>query len=243
MVFENVAIGVALLGLTGVLIWAATRHYRSHIARLVHELEEARAAAAHHALWSEEQRIEQGRQMRALQSQVARLEAQMQNEQKRATRGGWSLPIATPGSTAAAAGPQMRTLNLAATIPGITPNRPLVTIEGGRNTIGGTTGGSSPAASRAERDLAELAAEVQAVAARAREPAETAGRDAVSTSALPTTTRDDGKREPLPQVAGNASYFSKKSGKLTMPPGGITTSTELDFAATQPIDVREIHGS
>ena len=37
-----------------------------------------------------------------------------------------------------------------------------------------------------------------------------------------------------PQVAANTGYFSSRSGRLTIPTGGITTATEFDFAATQP---------
>jgi hypothetical protein len=242
MVIENIALGMALLGLTCGVAWAATRYYRSQIARLVHQLEEARAAAAHHALWSEEQRIELGRQVRALQSQVARLEAQSHNEHKRANRGSWSLPIVTPGTTAAAAGPQLRSLNMAATIPGITPNRPLVTIEGGRGHSGHGT--ESTGLRPADETPAELADDLHSPEAARRE-AEFAPRSGNNTTGNPAGKAPAGEERwrGEPQVATNIGYFSSRSGRLTIPTGGIATSTEFDFAATQPINVREVHGS
>jgi hypothetical protein len=227
MVIDTVALSVAALGLTGVVAWVGTRHYRNQIASLLRELEEARAAAAHHALWSEEQRIELGRQVRALQTQVARLEALMQNEQKRSHRSSWSVPIVTPGTTAAAAGPQLSALNMAATIPGVTPQRPLVQIDGGRQY-------SEPALIDEVR--AEDDDELQLDSRRDAQLAPRTGAAAGKTA--PT---DEHWREP--QVAASTGYFSSRTGRLTIPTGGITTATEFDFAATQPIDVREAHGS
>jgi hypothetical protein len=229
MVIDTVAMSVAALGLTGVVAWATTRHYRNQITSLLRELEEARAAAAHHALWSEEQRIELGRQVRTLQSQVARLEALMQNEQKRSSRSSWSLPIVTPGTTAAAAGPQPRAINLAATIPGLTPHRPLVQIDGGR-----------------PHAVPALIDEVRADVDDEHDLQLDNRRD---TELAPRTGAASGKVSPTgehwrePQVAATTGYFSSRTGRLTIPTGGITTATEFDFAATQPIDVRELHNS
>lgn len=218
---DGILMTVATLGIAAAVAWAATRHYRSQITTLLRELEEARAAAAHHALWSEEQRIELGRQVRALQTQVARLDALMQNEQKRASRNSWSLPIMTPGSTAAAAGPQLRPVAMTSTQP-MQP-RPLVPIVGGRASAAG--GPSRPIDDDIDHDLQ----------ASLRRDAELAPAGTSGSSKAPTS--DDNWREP--QVAANTGYYSSRGGRLTIATGGIATSTEFDFAATQPINAAE----
>jgi hypothetical protein len=217
---DGILLTVATLGIAAAVAWAATRHYRGQITTLLRELEEARAAAAHHALWSEEQRIELGRQVRALQTQVARLDALMQNEQKRASRNTWSLPIMTPGSTAAAAGPQLRPVTMTSTQP-MQP-RPLVPIVGGRASA--ADGTSRPIDDDIDHDLQtslRREAEFSPAGSGGGKPA--AG--------------DDLWKEP--QVAANTGYYSSRGGRLTIATGGIATSTEFDFAATQPINASE----
>ncbi|MBK6850755.1 MAG: hypothetical protein IPG93_03865 [Burkholderiales bacterium] len=217
---DGILLSVATLGIAAAVAWAATRHYRGQITTLLRELEEARAAAAHHALWSEEQRIELGRQVRALQTQVARLDALMQNEQKRASRNTWSLPIMTPGSTAAAAGPQLRPVTMSGTTT--MPQRPLVPIVGGRASA--ASGPSRPIDDDIDHDL-------QTSLRRESELAPSGHGGAKSPAG------EDQWREP--QVAANTGYYSSRGGRLTIATGGIATSTEFDFAATQPINASE----
>jgi hypothetical protein len=238
---DIVMFGAASFGLAGIVAWGATRHYRNQITSLVRELEEARAAAAHHALWSEEQRIELGRQVRALQTQVARLEALMQNEQKRASRGTWSLPVVTPGTTAAAAGPQLRPLNLASTMPGVTPNRQYTDDEA-RTTPGefDALGDEHSLARDIELDMAQDAAHL-AEARRESELMPARPADSQGAGARSSSDGDDRWRDTA--VAANTGYYSSRGGRLTIATGNITTTTEFDFAATQPIDVREARGT
>jgi hypothetical protein len=217
---DGILLSVATLAIAAVVAWAATRHYRAQISSLLRELEEARAAAAHHALWSEEQRIELGRQVRALQTQVARLDALMQNEQKRASRNTWSLPIMTPGSTAAAAGPQLRPVNLATANTTPLP-RPLVPIVGGRASV------PAPSLRPSDDDIDH---DLQTSLRRD-------GDLAPNNGAPKAADVDDRWREP--QTAANTGYYSSRSGRLTIATGGIATTTEFDFAATQPITVRD----
>jgi hypothetical protein len=216
---DGILLTVATLGIAAGVAWAATRHYRGQITTLLRELEEARAAAAHHALWSEEQRIELGRQVRALQTQVARLDALMQNEQKRASRNTWSLPIMTPGSTAAAAGPQLRPVTMTSSTPA--QQRPLVPIVGGRASA--AAGPSRPIDDDIDHDLQTSL----------RREAELAPGGSSSKS----PAAEENWREP--QVAANTGYYSSRGGRLTIATGGIATSTEFDFAATQPINARD----
>jgi hypothetical protein len=216
---DGILLTVATLGIAASVAWAATRHYRGQITTLLRELEEARAAAAHHALWSEEQRIELGRQVRALQTQVARLDALMQNEQKRASRSTWSLPIMTPGSTAAAAGPQLRPVTLTSTQP-MQP-RPLVPMVGGGR-ASASTGSSRPIDDDIDHDLQTSLRREAAIAPPGSGSKAPAG---------------DPWNEP--QVAANTGYYSSRGGRLTIATGGIATSTEFDFAATQPINANE----
>lgn len=357
--------------------WGATRHYRRQLTQLRRELDEARAAAAHHALWSEEQRMDLGRQVRALQTQVARLDALVQNEQKRASRGStWALPGANAGPTAAAANPQLRAVNFAATVPNPVARRQQFTrIEGGRRDdddrpLASRTGGDDlperydqPAgfdqASPVGRSVAEqirdrMAATAASVNGGTDDHAEfvdtrpssaqpgdspdpdgltspltnwasgdaTAGaslggeasgqgvsqgglpenlqgqrqpaRDRVSipdpsgspaspwaatsvdlrpprhleaaalaSAAAPapavtpiTLDLDETQRPPAdgsdeaslgarwrePRLAGSTAYYSSRSGRLTVAEGGVTTSTEFDFAQTQPIEVAALAG-
>jgi hypothetical protein len=144
----------------------------------------------------------------------------MQNEQKRASRSTWSLPIMTPGSTAAAAGPQLRPVTMTSTQP-MQP-RPLVPIVGGRASAAG--GSSRPIDDDIDHDL-------QTSLRREAEfsPAGNGGGKAAA--------GDDLWNEP--QVAANTGYYSSRGGRLTIATGGIATSTEFDFAATQPINASE----
>ncbi|MFM2065507.1 MAG: hypothetical protein RLZZ584_416 [Pseudomonadota bacterium] len=239
---QIVVFTAATFGLAGVVAWGATRHYRNQITNLVRELEEARAAAAHHALWSEEQRIELGRQVRALQTQVARLEALMQNEQKRSSRGSWSVPVVTPGTTAAAAGPQLRPLNLASTMPGVTPSR-LHADDDARTAPGDLDpmGDEHSLAHEIELEMAHEAAQSGGDARRESELAPVRAVGQGGDANAPAGGGDDRWRDT--PVAANTGYYSSRGGRLTIASSGITTTAEFDFAATQPIDVREARGT
>jgi hypothetical protein len=120
---DGLFLSTTALGLTLVVAWGVRRYYRSRLVALVHELEAARAASAHHALWAEEQRIELSTQVRSLQGRLARAESQPHNDARR-NRSPWTpaaassrlsaynqvgvtktTRIATPGLNGTAAGP------------------------------------------------------------------------------------------------------------------------------------------
>lgn len=91
---DGLFLSATALGLALVVAWGVRRYYRSRLIVLAHELEAARAASAHHALWAEEQRIELSTQIRTMQSRLARAEAQPYTEARR-NRSPWTPAAAS----------------------------------------------------------------------------------------------------------------------------------------------------
>lgn len=91
---DGILLSTTALGLAVVVAWGVRRYYRARLIALAHELEAARAASAHHALWAEEQRIELSTQVRSLQSKLARAEAQPFNDSRR-SRSPWTPAVSS----------------------------------------------------------------------------------------------------------------------------------------------------
>ncbi|MEY4752846.1 MAG: hypothetical protein RJA44_521 [Pseudomonadota bacterium] len=92
---DGIFLSATALGLTLVVAWGVRRYYRARLVVLVHDLEAARAASAHHALWAEEQRIELSTQVRELQQRIERAESQPAGEARRTARSPWTPAAAS----------------------------------------------------------------------------------------------------------------------------------------------------
>lgn len=96
---DGIFLGATALGLAIVVAWGVRRYYRSRLITLAQELEAARAASAHHALWAEEQRIELSSKIRELQDRLAQAEILNSGDTRR-SRSPWTPAAATSRLTA-----------------------------------------------------------------------------------------------------------------------------------------------
>lgn len=96
---DGIFLGATALGLAIVVAWGVRRYYRSRLITLAQELEAARAASAHHALWAEEQRIELSSKIRELQDRLAHAEM-LNSSDTRRSRSPWTPAAATSRLTA-----------------------------------------------------------------------------------------------------------------------------------------------